>query len=91
MHAGPLFGSHLSGQFSAIWNCPAGSSLCVGSGSHALKTAEVMKRPEPVVIAEPADGVIVVGDVNSTLAAALVAAKLHGFPFFHVGGWTPQL
>ncbi len=48
-------------------------NLEVGSGSHAWQTAEVMKRFETV--GKP-DAVIVVGDVNSTLAADLVAAKL---------------
>src|SRR5947209_13613581 len=51
-------------------------NLEVGSGSHAVQTAEVMKRFEPVVLAEKPDLVLVVGDVNSTIACALVAAKL---------------
>ncbi len=51
-------------------------NLEVGSGSHAVQTAEVMKRFEPVVLADRPDLVLVVGDVNSTLACALVAAKL---------------
>jgi UDP-N-acetylglucosamine 2-epimerase (non-hydrolysing) len=50
--------------------------LEVGSGSHAMQTAEIMKRFEPVVVAEQPQGVIVVGDVNSTIACALVTAKL---------------
>src|SRR3712207_4299695 len=50
--------------------------LGVGSGSHAAQTAGVMERFEPVVVAEKPDWVLVVGDVNSTLACALVAAKL---------------
>ena len=49
--------------------------LDVGSGSHALQTAEVMKRFEPVLDRGPVALVLVVGDVNSTLACALVAAK----------------
>ncbi len=49
--------------------------LEVGSGSHAAQTAEIMKRFEPVIVAEQPQGVIVVGDVNSTIACALVTAK----------------
>src|SRR5262249_29450531 len=51
-------------------------NLGVGSGSHAQQTADVMKGLEPVIEAARPDVVLVVGDVNSTLAAALVAAKL---------------
>jgi UDP-N-acetylglucosamine 2-epimerase (non-hydrolysing) len=50
-------------------------NLEVGSGSHAEQTAEIMKRFEPVVIKHSPDAVLVVGDVNSTLACAIVAAK----------------
>lgn len=58
-------------------------SLRVGSGSHAAQTAAVMQRFEPVVLGERPDVVVVVGDVNSTLACALVAAKL-GVRIAHV-------
>jgi UDP-N-acetylglucosamine 2-epimerase (non-hydrolysing) len=51
-------------------------SLDVGSGSHAQQTAEIMKRFEPVVIAEQPHAILVVGDVNSTVACALVGSKL---------------
>jgi UDP-N-acetylglucosamine 2-epimerase (non-hydrolysing) len=57
--------------------------LGVGSGSHAVQTARVMERVEPVLEAERPDLVMVPGDVNSTLAVALVAAKL-GLPLAHV-------
>jgi UDP-N-acetylglucosamine 2-epimerase (non-hydrolysing) len=57
--------------------------LGVGSGSHAVQTARVMERIEPVLEAERPDLVIVPGDVNSTLAVALVAAKL-ALPLAHV-------
>jgi UDP-N-acetylglucosamine 2-epimerase (non-hydrolysing) len=50
--------------------------LEIGSGTHAEQTARVMLALEPVVLAEQPGLVVVVGDVNSTMAAALVAAKL---------------
>jgi UDP-N-acetylglucosamine 2-epimerase (non-hydrolysing) len=51
-------------------------SLDVGSGSHACQTARVMERLEPVLLDVGPDLVLVPGDVNSTMAAALVACKL---------------
>ncbi|HEV7746973.1 MAG TPA: UDP-N-acetylglucosamine 2-epimerase (non-hydrolyzing) [Pyrinomonadaceae bacterium] len=57
--------------------------LGVGSGSHAAQTASVMERFEPVVLQEKPDWVLVVGDVNSTLACALVCVKL-GVKVAHV-------
>lgn len=58
-------------------------NLGVGSGSHAVQTAEVMKRFEPVIEEHGARAVLVVGDVNSTIACALVAAKRR-VPVVHV-------
>jgi UDP-N-acetylglucosamine 2-epimerase (non-hydrolysing) len=57
--------------------------LEVGSGSHAQQTAEIMKRFEPVLLEHNPEAVLVVGDVNSTIACALVAVKL-GIPVIHV-------
>jgi UDP-N-acetylglucosamine 2-epimerase (non-hydrolysing) len=57
--------------------------LGVGSGSHAQQTARVIERLEPVLLAEEPDLVLVPGDVNSTMAAALVAVKL-GIPVGHI-------
>jgi UDP-N-acetylglucosamine 2-epimerase (non-hydrolysing) len=57
--------------------------LGVGSGSHAVQTAKVMMGFEEVCLAEKPDLVVVVGDVNSTMAATLVAAKLR-IPVAHV-------
>ena len=51
-------------------------NLEVGSGSHAWQTAQVMQRFEPVLLEHKPDWVLVPGDVNSTLASALVASKL---------------
>ncbi|MCB1995397.1 MAG: UDP-N-acetylglucosamine 2-epimerase (non-hydrolyzing) [Burkholderiaceae bacterium] len=58
-------------------------NLDVGSGTHAVQTAEVMKRFEPVCDAQRPSCVVVVGDVNSTLACTLVAVK-KGIPVVHV-------
>jgi UDP-N-acetylglucosamine 2-epimerase (non-hydrolysing) len=58
-------------------------SLEVGSGSHAFVTARVLERSEPILQKIRPRGVIVVGDVNSTLAMALAATKLH-LPVAHV-------
>ena len=57
--------------------------LDVGSASHAAQTAAIMERFEPVVLREQPDWVLVVGDVNSTLACALVCVKL-GVKVAHV-------
>src|SRR3984885_12900174 len=51
-------------------------NLEVGSGSHAVQTAEIMRRFEPVVLERKPDLVLVYGDINSTVAAALVCSKL---------------
>jgi UDP-N-acetylglucosamine 2-epimerase (non-hydrolysing) len=51
-------------------------NLEVGSGSHALQTAQIMERFEPVLLTEQPDVLLVVGDVNSTIACALVATKI---------------
>jgi UDP-N-acetylglucosamine 2-epimerase (non-hydrolysing) len=58
-------------------------NLEVGSGSHALQTAEVMRRFEPALDTHRPSCVVVVGDVNSTLACTLVAVK-KGVPVVHV-------
>jgi UDP-N-acetylglucosamine 2-epimerase (non-hydrolysing) len=57
--------------------------LQVGSGSHAWQTGEILRRIEPVLLEQRPDLLLVVGDVNSTIAAALAAAKL-GIPVAHV-------
>ena len=62
---------------------PPDHCLDVGSGSHTYQTAQVMERLEPILQRECPDLVVVVGDVNSTVAAALTAAKLR-IPLAHV-------
>jgi UDP-N-acetylglucosamine 2-epimerase (non-hydrolysing) len=58
-------------------------NLVVGSGSHAVQTAQIMQGFERVALAEKPDLVLVVGDVNSKLACSLVASKIH-IPIAHV-------
>jgi UDP-N-acetylglucosamine 2-epimerase (non-hydrolysing) len=62
---------------------PPDHMLGVGSGSHAVQTARVMERIEPVLESERPDLIIVPGDVNSTLAATLVAVKMR-VPIAHL-------
>jgi len=84
VHTGQHYDERLSRLFFDELEIPRPDvELGVGSGSHARQTALVMERFEPVVTEHRADAVLVVGDVNSTLACALVAAKL-GVPVFHV-------
>lgn len=83
VHTGQHYDDSMSGTFFRELRIPAPHHhLNVGSGTHAQQTAEVMRRLEPVLLAEEPAGVLVVGDVNSTLAGALVAAKL-GIPVIH--------
>ncbi len=84
VHTGQHYDAQLSDQFFTDLGIEAPAyNLEVGSGSHAVQTAEVMKRLEPVLESERPDRLMVVGDVNSTIAAALVAVKL-GIPVDHV-------
>ncbi|MBM4439382.1 MAG: UDP-N-acetylglucosamine 2-epimerase (non-hydrolyzing) [Candidatus Rokubacteria bacterium] len=77
VHTGQHYDAQMSDGFFDALAIPAPDvNLGVGSGSHAQQTAEVMKRLEPVLEAVRPDVVLVVGDVNSTVAAALVATKL---------------
>ncbi len=84
VHTGQHYDIALNERLFADLEMPAPDvNLEVGSGSHAVQTAEVMKRFEPVLLERKPSCVIVVGDVNSTLACTLVAAKLH-VPVVHV-------
>jgi UDP-N-acetylglucosamine 2-epimerase (non-hydrolysing) len=76
VHTGQHYDEGMSGQFFADLGMEAPDyDLGVGSASQAVQTARVMEAIEPVIEAEKPDWVVVVGDVNSTLAAGLVAAK----------------
>src|ERR687884_2143792 len=84
VHTGQHYDSAMSDSFFRDLELPRPDVyLGVGSGSHAAQTAAVMERFEPVVLQEKPDWVLVVGDVNSTLACALVCVKL-GVKVAHV-------
>lgn len=84
VHTGQHYDEAMKHQFFNQLGIPRPDmDLEVGSGSHAVQTAEVMRRFEPVLDAEQPNAVLVVGDVNSTIACALVASK-KGIPVIHV-------
>jgi UDP-N-acetylglucosamine 2-epimerase (non-hydrolysing) len=84
VHTGQHYDARMSDDFFHDLGMPDPDvHLGVGSGSHARQTAAVMERFEPVVLEQRPDWVLVVGDVNSTLACALVCAKM-GVPVAHV-------
>ena len=84
VHTGQHYDAAMSDAFFTDLNLPPPDiHLGVGSGSHAVQTAAVMERFEPVVLNEKPDWVLVVGDVNSTIACALVCVKL-GIKVAHV-------
>lgn len=84
VHTGQHYDNEMNHQFFTDLGIPEpGVNLEVGSGSHAAQTAEIMKRFEPVIDTEEPAAVLVVGDVNSTIACALVASK-KGIPVVHV-------
>ena len=84
VHTGQHYDENMSKLFFEDLGIPEPDiNLEVGSGSHAYQTAEIMKRFEPVVSDFKPDYVLVVGDVNSTIACGLVAVKL-GVKLIHV-------
>ena len=84
VHTGQHYDEKMSGLFFAELGIPAPDfNLEVGSASHAMQTARIMSRFEPVCEKDRPDWVVVVGDVNSTLACTLVCAKM-GIKVVHV-------
>ncbi len=84
VHTGQHYDAAMKASFFEQLGIPEPDiDLGVGSGSHAEQTAEIMKRFEPVLDNDRPDLVLVVGDVNSTIACALVASK-KAIPVVHV-------
>lgn len=84
VHTGQHYDAAMSDSFFADLDIPKPDfHLEVGSASHAVQTARIMTAFEPVVLEQKPDWVLVVGDVNSTIACALVCAKL-GIKVAHV-------
>ena len=84
VHTGQHYDERMSSIFFSELGIPAPHiNLEAGSGSHAVQTANIMKGFEPVCLAEKPDWVVVVGDVNSSVACTMVAAKL-GIKVAHV-------
>jgi UDP-N-acetylglucosamine 2-epimerase (non-hydrolysing) len=84
VHTGQHYDEKMSDLFFSQLSIPEPDiNLGVGSASHTVQTAEIMKAFEPVVLKHKPDAVLVVGDVNSTIACGLVAVKL-GVKLIHV-------
>lgn len=83
VHTGQHYDEKMSKQFFQELEIPLPDvNLGVGSGSHAAQTAEIMKRFESVILEIMPDILLLVGDVNSTIACALVASKIN-YPAEH--------
>ncbi len=84
VHTGQHYDEAMStGFFRDLGITEPDANLEVGSGSHAQMTAEVLRKMEPILLSREPAALVVVGDVNSTLAASLAASKL-GVPVAHV-------
>ena len=84
LHTGQHYDANMSEVFFRELGIPEPDyNLHVGSGSHGVQTARIIEGIEAVLTEQHYDGVIVYGDTNSTLAAAVAASKIH-VPVFHV-------
>ncbi len=84
VHTGQHYDPNMSDLFFRQLGIPEPDiNLQVGSASHAVQTAEIMKAFEPILEEHRPDAILVVGDVNSTIACSLVASKL-GITVIHV-------
>lgn len=84
VHTGQHFDDNMSAVFFREMGIPEPDyNLCISGGTHAQMTAKMLVGIEEILIKEQPDAVLVYGDTNSTLAAALAAVKLH-IPVFHV-------
>src|SRR5258705_2980464 len=84
VHTGQHYDENLSNIFFRQMGIPEPHmNLGVGSGTHAEQTAEILKRVEPILLKQQPDLVLVVGDVNSTIAVSLAAVKM-GIAVAHV-------
>jgi UDP-N-acetylglucosamine 2-epimerase (non-hydrolysing) len=84
VHTGQHYDTAMNDQFFTALGIPRPNiNLGVGSASHAIQTSEIMRCFEPVLDQEQPDAILVVGDVNSTIACALVAAK-KGVKVIHI-------
>lgn len=88
VHTGQHYDEFMSGSFFSDLNLPKPDvHMGIGSGTHAAQTAEIMMKYEKIVMNEKPDVVIVVGDVNSTVACGLVTSKIS----FDSAGTRPLL
>ena len=84
LHTGQHYDDAMSGRFFEELDIPQPKyNLGVGSGSHGVQTAAMLKGIEEILLSAHYDGLLVYGDTNSTLAGALAASKLH-IPVYHV-------
>lgn len=84
VHTGQHYDENMSNIFFGEMNIAQPNyNLAIGSGSHAVQTAEMLKGIEKILIKENPDALLVYGDTNSTLAGATAASKI-GIPVVHV-------